>query len=145
MTHMSRLKRLKKTFNPFNASKLAVRNTRWSRFLNKLINNCQVDKSAVIDSSLKLSHCGASTVIGKNVIIGKSLHIYQNVTIGTGIKYADEYPVIEDNVTIYPGCVIIGNITIGEGSTIGAHSFIKKDVPSGSVAYNESKMIIRKL
>ena len=135
--------RIKKRFNIFDASTLASRNTRLSRFINRLVNNCQVDKSATIGESLKLSHCGASTVIGKNVRIGKNVHIYHNVTIGTGKKYTNEYPIIEDNVTIYPGSIIIGAIIVGEGSVIGAHSLINKSVPAHSIVFSKHKLVIK--
>lgn len=134
----------RKRLNIFDASKLASRNTRLSRFINKLVNNCQVDKTAIIGDSLKLSHCGVSTVIGKNVRIGNNVHIYHNVTIGTRKKYTKDYPTIEDNVTIYPGSIIIGAIIVGEGSVVGAHSLINKSVPAHSIVFSENKLVIKK-
>ncbi len=137
------MNRIFPAFRPFNATALAVKNTRLSRFLNKFINNCQVDKHAVIDPSIRLSHGGAATVIGRNVIIGKNVHIFHNVTIGTLKKYSDKYPVIGDNVIIYPGSIIIGDIVVGQNSIIGAHSFVNKSVPPDSIVYNATTLIIK--
>jgi serine O-acetyltransferase len=137
------VKSWKRKLNPFDATRLAVRNTRISRFINRFVNNCQIHKSARIGKSFKLSHCGASTVIGKKVKIGNNVHIYHNVTIGAERKYSDEYPVIESNVIIYPGSIIIGNVNIGKNSIIGAHSFVNKDVPPNSIVYTDCKLIIK--
>jgi serine acetyltransferase len=146
MSKKNRSSRSKKARNGlFSASRLAVKNTRLSRFLNKLINNCQVHKNAVIHHSIKISHCGASTVIGKNVLIGENVHIYHNVTIGTKEKYDDSYPVIEDNVTIYPGSIIIGGVTIGKGSVIGAHSFVNRNISPYSKVYSKNILIVKEM
>jgi len=75
-------------------------------------------------------------VIGFNVELGDDCIIYQNVTIGTKDS-ADQvhakYPVIGDRVTIYPNCVIVGDIKIGDGATIGAGSVVISDVEPYSV------------
>jgi|SRR5690554_5620843 len=70
-------------------------------------------------------------VIGNKVELGKGCVIYQNVTIGTR-DTADpnnaKYPTIGDNVVIYPNCIVVGDIKIGNGATIGAGSVVIDDV-----------------
>lgn len=78
-------------------------------------------------------------VIGDGVRIGRGVRIYQNVTIGlaeniVGAKMTD-YPSLGDEVCVYAGAVIIGGITIGARSTIGANAVISRDVPPDSVAF----------
>lgn len=62
--------------------------------------------------------------------------IYQNVTFGVlGDKDTPKFglPTIEDNVTIYTGAVVVGNITLHEWCVIGANSFVNMDVEAYSV------------
>jgi serine O-acetyltransferase len=39
-------------------------------------------------------------------------------------------PVIEDNVTIWPGAKVVGPVRIGRGATIGPNAVVTEDVPS---------------
>jgi serine O-acetyltransferase len=61
--------------------------------------------------------------------------IYQNVTLGAK---NDKYPSIRNNVTIYPGTVIVGNIEIGENAVIGALSFVDKSVEKSDIFHSRS-------
>lgn len=101
-----------------------------------LIRNGSIKKYGVeiglntkIEGGLNIHHVNG-IVIGEGVIIGKNLNIFQQVTIG---KKESGYPVIGDDVTIYPGAKIIGNIKIGNNSIIGANSVVNKDVAEGKV------------
>ena len=69
-------------------------------------------------------------VIGENTVIGKNFTVYNNVTIG---QKNGRYPVIGNNVTIYPGSVIVGDISIGDNVVIGANSFVNKCVNNNAV------------
>ena len=75
---------------------------------------------------------GISTAIGAESI-GKNCSIYQQVTIGAIVT--GQNPTILDNVTIEPGAIIIGKITIGNNSTIGANATVLKDVPDNCTIY----------
>ncbi len=79
-------------------------------------------------------------IIGFNVEIGSNCTIYQDVTIG---QNRGRYPKIGNNVIIYPGAKIIGNITIGDNSVIGANAVVTKDVPSGSIVAGIPAKIIK--
>jgi serine O-acetyltransferase len=93
-----------------------------------------ISANARIDEGLKLPH-PVGIVIGEGVAIGKNVKIFQNVTLG-GARIGDaknmNYPIIGDNVVIFAGAVIVGNIRIGDNSTIGANSVVLNDVPSGA-------------
>ncbi len=73
-------------------------------------------------------------VIGRSAIIGNNCIIFQRVTLGAaGGGKVPEYPVLENNVVVYPNSVIAGKIIIGEGAVVAANSFVNKSVPAGTV------------
>lgn len=53
-------------------------------------------------------------------------------------------PTIEDNVTIYTGAVVVGNITLHKGCIIGANAFVNKDVESNCLVAGIPAKKIRK-
>lgn len=68
-------------------------------------------------------HHGWGTIVLADKI-GKNLDVYQNVTVGYG---RNGKPTIGDNVKIYSGAVVVGNIKIGNNvrisSTVHLHLF----------------------
>jgi len=65
--------------------------------------------------------------------IGFNVRIFQNVTIGSRYFNGD-YPVIQNNVDIGPGAIILGNVCIGNFAKIGANSVVLNDVPDHATA-----------
>lgn len=114
-------------------------NKRYSDYLDRKIIRtfgCYLSTKAVIGKNLKFRH-PVGIVIGDGVTIGNDVIIYQNVTLGAariGEGSRGYYPQIGNGVTIFAGAKIIGAITIGDNSTIGANSVVVKDVPKNSVA-----------
>jgi serine O-acetyltransferase len=78
-----------------------------------------------IEPGFVIVHGFASTIGAKS--IGKNCTVFQKVTIGAAAQVG--YPVILDNVTIYSGAIIMGNVTIGNNVTIGANATVFKSVP----------------
>lgn len=79
-------------------------------------------------------------IIGDNVEIGKNCIIYQNVTIGKKRDFykkletkKSEYPKIGNNVIVYAGAIIIGDIKIGNNVIIGANSVVTHNIPNDVV------------
>ena len=70
-----------------------------------------------------------------------------NVTLGNDFTSASDvkkgFPIIEDNVIIGTGAIIIGRRKIGRDSIIGAGSVITEDIPPNSIAYVRRKIIIK--
>ena len=90
---------------------------------------CVISPGAIIGKNFKMPHPNG-VVIGKNSKIGKGVTIYQQVTIG---QNRDKYPTIGDNVIIYAGARIVGDIHVGDNSIIGANAVVTKDVPNNSI------------
>lgn len=72
---------------------------------------------------------GNSTIVSARKI-GINCMVLQGVTIGYTDK--DKKPVIGDNVIVYAGAKVLGDITIGDNVKIGANSVVIKDVPENS-------------
>ena len=75
--------------------------------------------------------------------IGNNFTVYQGVTLGSDAHDDTLIPTIGDAVTIYPGSVIAGSITIGDFSVIGANSYVSKDIPKYALAVGAPAKIIR--
>lgn len=112
-----------------NKCKQRNHNRRANYFYYKLYRRyaCFISPSAKIKSKINFPH-PLGIVIGGGVEIGKNVTIYQNVTLGRKYKDKWEYPIIEDNVTIYCNATIIGNVKIGKNAVIGCNSIVLRDV-----------------
>ena len=100
-----------------------------------------IHPGAEIGDKFSIDH-GTGIVIGETAIIGSSVRLCQNVTLGAnrnpagqGIpasRGAARHPVIEDNVFIFAGATLLGRITIGKGSVIGGNVWLTRSVPPRS-------------
>lgn len=91
--------------------------------------------SCSIGENLKFPHPNG-IIIGEGVIIGKNCTVYHQVTLGKksgNLDNKEDYPIIGDNVTIFAGAKIIGNVIIGDNSIIGANSVVLTDVEPNSL------------
>ena len=83
-------------------------------------------------------------MVSPGTIIGNNVSLRQNTTIGAkGFDGAEKSPIIEDNVTIGPNVCIIGDITIGEGTIIGAGAVVVKDVPAHTIVVGNPAKVIK--
>lgn len=119
--------------------RIAARLARLHRLTGELLwhhnlrsSGCHLHLDARIGPGLTLPH-PTGIVVGSGAWIGAGVTLYQSVTVGRRPERAG-YPRIADRVTIYPGAVIVGPVSIGEGAVIGALSYVDRDVPAGSVA-----------
>ena len=97
-----------------------------------------INPEAVIGEYFTIDH-GTGVVIGSTSIIGNNVKLYQGVTLGAKSFPLDEYgnpvkgiprhPIVEDNVIIYSNATILGRITIGHDSVIGANIWVTSDLP----------------
>lgn len=93
-----------------------------------------------IGGGLCINH-GHSTEINA-LRIGENCYIFQNVTIGTTNSVIG--PTIGDNCMFGTGCVVIGNIRIGNNVKIGANAVVVKDVPDNCTVVTKGTTIVKK-
>ncbi len=92
----------------------------------------EIHPGAKIARGFFIDH-GMGVVIGETSIIGNNVVLYQGVTLGgTGLEKGKRHPTIGNNVVIGTGAKVLGNITIGDNSYIGANAVVIKDVPTNS-------------
>lgn len=111
--------------------------------INHLICACSVSIDAEIGNRTIFYHRG----IHPKAVIGEDCKIFQGVTIGSKWSKASclgEAPRIGNNVMIGAGAVILGNITIGDDSIIGANAVVTHSIPKNSLAVGVPA-IIKKL
>ena len=109
-----------------------------ARFVNhfaRFLTAIDIHPGATIGRFFFIDH--GFTVIGETATIGDNVTIYQNVTLG-GTNPANgvagkRHPTICDNVIIGSGAQVLGPITVGVGSKIGANAVVTRDVPEGAV------------
>lgn len=91
---------------------------------------------------------GTGVVIGATCMIGDNVKIYQGVTLGAKsfpldehgnpVKGIPRHPIIEDNVIIYANATILGRVTIGQGSVIGANVWVTEDLAPETKKYKKN-------
>ena len=92
----------------------------------------EIHPAAAIGQGFFIDH-GMGVVIGETAEIGDKVTLYQGVTLGgTGFQTGKRHPTVEDNVTIGSGAKLLGPITVGHGSKIGANTVVIHDVPANS-------------
>ncbi|MHB8389706.1 MAG: serine O-acetyltransferase [Acidobacteriaceae bacterium] len=92
----------------------------------------EIHPAARIGRRLFIDH-GMGVVIGQTAIIGNDVTLYQGVTLGgTGKGEGKRHPTLCDGVFVGNNANILGNITIGEHSRVGAGSVVLRDVPPDS-------------
>lgn len=100
--------------------------------LARFFTGIEIHPGAAIGEKFFIDH-GMGVVIGETTIIGDNVLVYQGVTLGgTGKDQGKRHPTIGDRVTIGAGAKVLGNITIGSDSNIGAGSVVIDDVPEHS-------------
>ena len=99
-----------------------------------------IHPAASIGEGLLIDH-GTGVVIGATARIGRTVKIYQGVTLGARsfvrdagnnpVKGLPRHPIVGDNVVIYSNTTVLGRITIGEGAVIGGNLWVTESVAPG--------------
>lgn len=97
--------------------------------ISRFFTGIEIHPGAQIGRRFFIDH-GMGVVIGETCIIGNDVTLYQGVTLGgTGKEKGKRHPTLEDHVLVATGAKVLGNITIGKNSKVGAGSVVLQHVP----------------
>lgn len=106
-----------------------------ARFVSQVIRfatGIEIHPGATIGRRLFIDH-GMGVVIGETAVIGDDVHLYHGVTLGgTGHERGKRHPTLGDRVVVGAGAKVLGNITIGADSAIGANAVVVSSAPEWS-------------
>lgn len=113
--------------------------SQFARFLTGI----EIHPAAKIGYGLFIDH-GAGVVVGETTEIGNNVTLFQGVTLGgTGKEKGKRHPTIKDDVVIYAGAKILGNIVIGKNAVVGAQSVVLKDVPENATVVGIPAKVVK--
>src|SRR5271165_6919797 len=105
---------------------------RWLSQVARFLTGVEIHPGALIGRRLFIDH-GAGVVIGETAIVASDVTLYQGVTLGgTGKGHGKRHPTVCDGVFIGNNANLLGNVTIGQNSRVGAGSVVLSDVPPNS-------------
>ncbi len=103
----------------------------------------EIHPGATIGKGFFIDH-GSGVIIGETSIIGDNVTLYQGVTLGgTGKEQGKRHPTLEDNVLVGAGAKVLGSLTVGENSKIGAGSVVLHDVPPNCTVVGVPGRVVR--
>jgi serine O-acetyltransferase len=106
---------------------------RWFAQIMRFLTGIEIHPGATIGRRFFIDH-GMGVVIGETAEVGENVTLYHGVTLGgTSLEKGKRHPTLEDNVVVGAGAKILGAITVGSGSRIGANAVVVKNVPPNSV------------
>lgn len=107
-----------------------------ARLLSQLarwLTGVEIHPGAIVGRRFFIDH-GMGVVIGETVEIGDDVRLYQGVTLGgRSLAKTKRHPTLGDRVTVGAGAKVLGPVTIGSDSAIGANAVVIKDAPPESI------------
>ena len=117
---------------------------RWVSHLFRALTGIEIHPGATIGPGFFIDH-GMGVVIGETAEIGAEVTLYHGVTLGgTSLNKGKRHPTLEDRVVVGAGAKILGAITIGADSRIGANAVVVKSVPPNSVVVGIPGQIVKR-
>jgi len=117
-------------------------------YLGRFLTGVEIHPNAKIGKHFFIDHA-TGVVIGETAEIGDNCMLYHGVTLGGhgwwhDAKGSKRHPTLEDDVVVGVGSSILGPVTIGKGSRIGAMVLIVDDIPPNSIVVGPKGKVIAK-
>ena len=117
---------------------------RWISQTARWVTGIEIHPGATLGQGFFIDH-GMGVVIGETAEVGADVTLYHGVTLGgTSLAKGKRHPTIGDRVVIGAGAKVLGAITIGEDSRIGANAVVVRSVPPNSVVVGVPGQIVRR-
>jgi len=137
--HALSLHRVARAFYKIHFKLLARIISQWAKFRTGI----EIHPAAKIAGGVFIDH-GTGVVIGETAEVEEGCVIYQGATLGgTGKESGKRHPTIKKNCIISCGAKVLGSITVGEGSRIGAGAVVLKDVPPFATVVGVPGKVVR--
>jgi serine O-acetyltransferase len=115
---------------------------RFCRIPWRLFLNVEIPAGVRIGPGLCLIHPN-NILVASSVEIGDDCLVFHEVTLGTGP--APGCPRVGSRVDLYVGARVLGGVTVGDGSMVGANCVVTRNVPPDSVVVQASRIVPRSL
>lgn len=110
--------------------------------LARWLTGVEIHPAAILGQGVFIDHA-SGVVIGETAEVGDDVTIYQGVTLGgTSLDRVKRHPTVGNRVTIGAGAKVLGAITIGDDSRIGANAVVVRSVPPNSVVVGVPGQVI---
>lgn len=110
--------------------------------LARFATGIEIHPGATIGEGVFIDH-GAGIVVGETTEIGDDVTIYQGVTLGgTTLDPGKRHPTIGDRVVVGAGAKVLGPLTVGSDSRVGANAVLVRSVPDRSVVVGVPGQVI---
>ncbi|WP_110588360.1 serine O-acetyltransferase EpsC [Microbacterium suaedae] len=101
--------------------------------LMRWITGIEIHPGATIGRRFFIDH-GMGVVIGETAEVGDDVMLYHGVTLGgTSLDKGKRHPTLGDGVVVGSGAKVLGPVTIGAHSAVGANAVVTRDAPSDSI------------
>ena len=110
----------------------------------ELIGGCHLPYTVRLGRRVRIWHHGGIVLHARS--IGNDVHIRHCTTLGVASRdHPRAIPTIEDRVDIGCGACILGNVTVGHDSLIGANAVVVTSIPPYSTAVGVPARVIKRL
>jgi serine O-acetyltransferase len=106
---------------------------RFTSHVARFLTGIEIHPAARLGRGLFIDH-GMGVVIGETAEVGENVTLLQGVTLGgTSLKREKRHPTLGNSVVVGAGATVLGAISVGDNSRIGAGSVVVRDVPANAV------------
>lgn len=117
---------------------------RWISQVTRNLTGIEIHPGASLGSGFFIDH-GMGVVIGETAEVGEDVTLYHGVTLGgTSLIKGKRHPTLGNRVVVGAGAKVLGAITIGEDTRIGANSVVVKSMPSNSVVIGVPGQVVKR-
>jgi serine O-acetyltransferase len=117
---------------------------RFVSHVGRFLTGIEIHPGARLGPGLFIDH-GMGVVIGETTEVGANCTLYQGVTLGgTSLKKEKRHPTLGHNIVVGAGAKILGAITVGDHSKIGAGSVVVTEVPPHSTVVGVPGRVVQR-